>query len=115
MNNDTMLYGYGIYGLFYKDELVYIGMTEKSFANRIKGYLEDVADVKKNRPAVQFIRDHNNEVEFRPLINVMDLRVKDKTGIKTRDIQMMELALISLYKPMLNMQGVRDVYPLRRC
>lgn len=116
MNNDKMMYGYGIYGIYCDGELVYIGMTEQSFMKRYESYLEDLKDITKYRPVISFIRQNRetHNIEFKPLVNVMELKLVNKNEVKTRDIQMMELTLISLYKPVLNIQGVITNYPLRK-
>lgn len=96
----------GIYGIYYKRQLVYIGKTNVSFKTRFQQHQLAL----KNRNRDQFLYKflEGKEVEFKPIINVKDLRVDGK--VSNRDIEAMELALITLYKPICNVQGVKIDY-----
>lgn len=54
------------------------------------------------------ILDKDKDIEFRPLIRVKDIKVEGE--LTTRDIESMELALITLYQPVGNYQGVKNNY-----
>ena len=47
---------------------------------------------------------NGNDVRLKPIINVKELNTSNK--ISNRDIEAMELALIHLYQPKCNIQGV---------
>lgn len=102
----------GIYGIYCNDKLIYIGKTNVSFEARFKQHKEAV----ESKSTIQFLykyivqqKEQNNaEITMKPLVNIKELKVKGK--ITNRDIEAMELALIDLYKPICNIQGVKQDY-----
>ena len=54
------------------------------------------------------MRDKGSIITLKPLINIKDLKVKGI--IRNRDIEAMELALIQLYQPICNIQGIKQDY-----
>lgn len=118
--SDIELYGYGIYGIYCDDVLVYVGMTMKSFGERFQGYIKDLQDMEKfnskKRLVIEFIANNkdSHDIEMRPIINVPQLILKDAQLINRRDVELMELALIAEHKPVLNLQGVKYNYPLEK-
>ena len=101
----------GIYGIYCNDKLIYIGKTNVSFEARFKQHKDAI---EQNAPEIGV---HNYIIKakqsgaiiiMKPLINVLDLNVKGK--ITDRDIQAMELALIQLYQPKCNVQGISKEY-----
>lgn len=100
--------GYGVYGIFVDDELIYIGQT-KNFKERFKSHnsnfhVSDKALYKKMRME----KEAGKQVSIKPLINVEELDIKG--SLKRRDLEAMELALISLYKPKYNYEGIVKPY-----
>lgn len=102
----------GIYGIYCNNKLIYIGKTNVDFKTRFQQHKEAV----DNKSTVQFLykyivqqkAENDAEIIMKPLINVKELKVKG--SINNRDIEAMELALISLYKPICNIQGVKQEY-----
>ena len=99
----------GIYGIYYDNKLIYIGKTNVSFKTRFKQHEEAI----KNKSTTQYLYKYINqlkekEIIMKPLVNVKELKVKGK--INNRDIEAMELALIDLYKPICNIQGIKQDY-----
>ena len=50
----------------------------------------------------------NVKIELKSIIDIKDLKVQG--NVRSRDIEAMELALIQLYKPVCNIQGVIQEY-----
>lgn len=99
----------GIYGIYQDGVLVYIGKTQRSFEERWKEHLDVINGVKEQSNMVLYkILDKDKDIEFRPLIRVKDIKVEGE--LTTRDIESMELALITLYQPVGNYQGVKNNY-----
>ena len=100
--------GYGIYGIFIDDELIYIGETI-DFKTRAKSHhtLFNNSD-KPLYVRMRLEKENGKNVSIKPLINIKDLVTDEK--ITQRDIFAMELALITLYKPLYNYEGVKILY-----
>ena len=67
-NND--INSYGVYGMYRNDELIYIGMTMRSFKQRWKehqGYIKN----KSNALSVYSLIEDNDKIEFKILYDVM--------------------------------------------
>lgn len=113
--DQRFLFGYGIYGIYCDDKLVYVGMTMDTFNNRYDNYKKDLENIEKDRKVIEFIRENRKKhyIDMRVLINIPQLNISDNHSLDTRDVELMELALIDLYKPVLNIQGVITKYPLR--
>ena len=102
-NTFTKFKGRGVYGIYSDNQLLYIGSTG-DFGKRFESH--NVGFKSKNdRLYVKMRRDKADGrcVKIMPIINVDDLCTE--ASITDRDIQAMELALISIYKPMYNYQG----------
>lgn len=97
--------GYGIYGIYNESgRLLYIGMTTRPFIKRWEEHIEKIDINKKDQQLYLYLACHKNEkIIFKSLINIKNLKVKQK--INRRDIQMMELALITYLQPLCNIQG----------
>lgn len=102
----------GIYGIYCNNKLIYIGKTNVSFEIRFKQHKEAVESKSTTQFLYKYIiqqKEQNNaEIIMKPLVNVKELKVKGK--INNRDIEAMELALIDLYKPICNIQGIKQDY-----
>lgn len=99
----------GVYGIYCNDRLIYIGKTNVSFETRFKQHKEAI----ESKSTIQFlykyiVQQNNAEITMKPLVNIKELKVKGK--ITNRDIEAMELAFIDLYKPICNIQGVKQDY-----
>lgn len=96
--------GYGVYGIYVNDKIIYIGQTQdfrRRFVNHHSGFNCS------NKPLYKHMRlekQKGNQVSIKPIINVEDLQTE--TPITERDLQAMELALITLYKPPYNYEGI---------
>ena len=96
----------GIYGIYVDDKLIYIGQTMDSFKTRFQGHKTNLKN--SDRYLYRYLRvakEGGAEIALRPLIMVETLNIAPSTVIKERDLKMMELALIDLYKPVCNLQG----------
>jgi hypothetical protein len=100
---------YGIYAIKRKDtdEIIYIGMTTRSFAERCNEHNETFKEDKDDKGMVLYkkmraFKEIGIDTYFIPLLDVKeDIKVKGELSV--RDLEAMELALISLYKPMGNL------------
>lgn len=108
----------GIYGIYIIDninrteELIYIGKTGVSFVERYKQHLNNVNNPKCDKKLYRRIRQAKRaglDVKLRPLITLSDVKWTRK-AVKDYDLSMMELSLISLFKPECNWEGVQSEY-----
>lgn len=100
--------GKGVYAIYSNDEIIYIGSTN-NFKKRFAAHYYDFNN--SSKPLYAKMRRDKAEgkiVTIAPLINVESLYTKDE--ITDRDIQAMELALINLYRPICNLQGISMPY-----
>lgn len=100
----------GIYGIYYKGKLIYIGLTLRSFEERFNDHKRNLENKNEDMYLYKFLKDkdyHNNLV-LKPLINIKDIKCSNK--LNERDIQMMELALITMYQPLCNVKGKYQDY-----
>ena len=104
----------GIYGIYVDEKIVYIGKTETSFQRRFTQHKHHTLSVDSSMPLYNYLRQQmaqGHSINLKPLISIEDLQVDGK--LTSRDIKMMELALIDLYKPICNVQGRISPYSLR--
>ena len=102
----------GVYGIFVDRELIYVGKTNVDFEVRFEQHKEAL-QTGNNQYVYQHIRKLKEErgsvsIEFKPIVNVLDLKLDG--NITNRDIEAMELAMIQLFKPVGNIQGVLQDY-----
>lgn len=101
----------GVYGIYQEGKLIYIGMTTRSFKERWNEH-KVIIEGERNKPEGMILYDiiekNQDKIEFRALIDVTKVKVSSR--LTNRDIKAMELALITLYHPEGNYQGVRKDY-----
>lgn len=100
----------GIYGLYQNGKLIYIGKTIRSFEERIKEH-SDVINGRVEKPQGMILYNliqPEDTITWEILLNIKDLKVEGK--ISNRDLEAIELGLISIYKPKGNWQGVKGNY-----
>lgn len=102
----------GIYGIYIEEELVYIGMTMRSFDARWGEHIAYAEDDKMPCSQQNFLyeairdaKNNNMEVVFKAIIEVGD-------KITEQELKSMEFALIATNKPKYNYQGVKVPYPI---
>ena len=107
----------GIYGIYVNNKLVYIGKTTQNFAKRFyqhKYYVDNptkATGVKYHMYCeLARARSEGASVEMIPIVIVEDLLYDSKLKINNRDIESMELALITFHRPRYNFSGVRCPY-----
>lgn len=102
----------GIYGIYCNDKLVYIGKTDVDFETRFKQHKYAVESGSTSQYLYKYLimmkKDEGCVITLKPLVNVKNLKVKGT--IRNRDIEAMELALIQLYQPICNIQGIKQDY-----
>jgi hypothetical protein len=105
----------GIYGIFEDDNLIYIGKTENSFKDRFYEHKQCVKNNTNNNmklyPRIRKGLEEGKEINFLPLIIIEDLEIKNKRSINNKELSCMELALITVFQPECNLEGV--VMPYR--
>lgn len=104
----------GIYGIYFKGDLIYIGLTLNSFEKRFKQHKNNLENKSEELFLYKYLsnKDYHNNLTLRPLINIKDIKSANK--LNERDIQMMELALITLYQPLCNVQGKLKDYKISK-
>lgn len=99
---------YGIYCIKYKNEVVYIGMTQTSFEQRWKEHMQ----LFKNPSHTDMLLYHSNlnfnDLEFCVMVDLT--KEKANRELTTRDIKAMEMGLIACFKPRFNVSGVKIPY-----
>lgn len=87
---------YGIYGIYKDNELIYIGMTIRSFRER---WYEHKNYIKNNSEALYlyFLIDSNDNIEFRIIVDADKLIDNSEKNLKR-----IEEAMINDYKPVGN-------------
>lgn len=100
---------YGIYGIYLRDELIYIGSTMRSFEIRMREHIENIKLGSKELYLYSLLsKEDLSSLSWSPLIDCKELKA-NKT-FTAEDVQSMELALISLYKPKGNLAGVSEEF-----
>lgn len=101
-NKNKPLYrGKGVYGIYKDNELVYIGYTLRSFEQRWNEHKE--AFVKGNSSQHLYRTIEPGNIEYKVLVDI-DKLITNRP-ITRNEVEAMELALISLYKPIGNLSG----------
>ena len=105
----------GIYGIYYNEELIYIGKTDVDFETRFNQHKDALTSGLETQYLYKYLKEekkkHGNiSITFKPLINVKHFKIEDISDITNRDIEAIELALIQLNKPICNIQGVKQDY-----
>lgn len=94
----------GIYGIYCDGVLVYIGKTDVDFETRFKQHKSALENDNNDQFLYKYLKQRiGSHIELRPLINIKELKTNKK--IYNRDIEAMELALITVLKPYCNVQG----------
>lgn len=93
---------FGVYGVYYEEELVYIGMTMREFEDRWDEHRRNIKNNSKELKFYDLIEDES-KVEFKKLIDVAFLNTNKI--LTERDVKSMELGLISVFKPKGNLAG----------
>ena len=128
MFEEEVLNDKGIYGIFVDNVLMYVGMTMDSFKRRFSSHRRHINEMMNGRyngnnrhlyTALAKYVNGCNYVEFRPLVCLSKLKIQEKSArcnpqLKRRDVECMELAFISYFRPVLNVQGMYTEYPLDR-
>lgn len=108
----------GIYGIYVIDDvmqyerLIYVGMTTKSFEERFKRHKSNMENEKIDQRLYKSMRQAKKQgfsVELRPLVILGEIKW-NKKYISRKELQMMELALIDLFQPEWNWEGVHAPY-----
>ena len=100
--------GYGVYGIYINNELVYIGETMRSFEERFK---EHKLNLRKNEEykyiELNKAKNGGAKISLIPLIDVEKLleECEGKRTFSEKEVKCMELALIKMYQPKLNIEG----------
>lgn len=101
----------GIYGIYFNDKLIYIGKTMNSFQERFNTHKREMNSDNPSQYVSKYLKKHkkeNDEVILKPLLTLQDFKVQGE--LSNRDIEAMELALITLYQPICNVQGKMQDY-----
>lgn len=105
---------YGIYGIYFGSELVYIGMTERSFTQRWGEHLAAIMSGTDNSLYMytQISAYDIHKLSFKVLINAKEVNEHtDRPGQVTRmTLKDWEYALIKMYQPRFNYMGVHKPY-----
>lgn len=96
----------GVYGIYVNGRLYYIGSTQ-DFEKRFKEHQIKLKTNSKELYVYKLIQK-GDVVEYKPLIKTKDVKVEKQ--LERRDIEDMELALITLYQPIGNIAGRLQPY-----
>lgn len=101
---------YGVYALYVNNELFYIGSTMRDFDIRFKEHAENIKNNSRELYVYSLIKP-GDQIECGILIDAAKLNTN--SVLTRRDIESMELGLISLYKPKGNLAGNTHEYKYR--
>ena len=103
----------GIYGIYVGDKLIYIGKTTVNFRTRFLQHKNSVLRGEDSKLYNYLRKCHESgmQITMKPLIAIEELKVDN--GVSPRDIKAMELALITLYQPICNVEGIYTNYNMR--
>lgn len=96
----------GVYGIYVNGRLYYIGSTQ-NFDKRFKEHQAKLKADSKELYVYKLIHK-GDDVKFEILIKTKDIKVERQ--LERRDIEDMELALITLYQPIGNIAGRLQPY-----
>lgn len=97
--------GCGVYGIYLRDELVYIGSTVRPFEERWDEHKRNILKKSKSQQIYEVLGDAAIEdIDFRVLIDVGELPIEEK--MEQRDIEVMEMLLITQHQPRGNVAGM---------
>ena len=104
----------GIYGIYLDNILIYIGKTTISFRQRFQQHINRYkTDDSYLHSLMHKAKENGKNIEFKPLIIIEDLQIANGVKINERDLNSMELALITIYQPVGNVEGRLKPYKYR--
>ena len=105
--------GNGIYGIYHKDNLIYIGYTKQGFQTRFNQHRDGFKN-KDYRTSKMYINYDLDEIEFRELITEEEIQKLFSTTepIDKEILQLIEYSLITVLRPVENIKGVSSPYEL---
>lgn len=106
----------GIYAISIDDVIIYIGKTNSSFKKRFQSHKYSFQD-KQNTDylyrELRIAKEQGKDLKMYPLIVLEEVSVKNELNLTERDLNIMELTLISIYQPRCNIEGVLKPYKMR--
>lgn len=104
----------GIYGIYIDDKLAYIGKITTSFEQRFKEHNKNINDTMYIHKLMREAKKDGLSVYMKPIITLEDLKMEGKKVINNKELECMELALITAYKPIGNIEGRIKPYVFRK-
>lgn len=106
----------GVYGIYINDQLIYIGKTVMGFQQRFEAHQRNLKRGYKNKlyDLIRDAKEINAAVQLRVLLDRDKMNKYCNVELKDRDINAMEYALIELYQPICNTEGVDRNYRFDR-
>lgn len=101
---------YGVYGIYKDNNLIYIGSTMRDFQERFGEHIQNIISKSKELYVYSLLNDEDN-ISFKILIDIAQL--KTNSNITRRDVESMELGLITIYKPPGNLAGNKYEFKYR--
>ena len=95
----------GIYGIYFKDELVYIGNTSKSFEDRFSQHLSSLSCGSQH--LYVYLRELNAKPEE---LSIKPLYISNDDRVNTYGLSCIELAFINFFQPKGNLAGRTQPY-----
>lgn len=111
---DTDYVHHGVYGIYVDDELVYVGMTLKSFWSRCFQHNEHIEHQDEKGMVNMYYNLMRAQLEgknvvMKPLFDVMRAEYNGRL-IERRDLEAMEFGFIYALRPRFNQQGRTKPY-----
>lgn len=106
--------GNGVYGIYDKDELIYIGYTTNGFYNRYDQHRECFKEHKGTNS--MYYAHKLDDIEFKELITEKDIQdiFHTEAPIDSEIFQLIEYSLIRVLQPKENREGITSAYILNR-
>jgi hypothetical protein len=99
---------YGIYCIKYKEEIIYIGMTQVSFVERWKEHKKYFLHPDLNNMVLYHSNLNPEDLTFEIMVDLT--KEKADKELTTGEIKAMEMGLIAYFKPKCNISGVKIPY-----
>lgn len=106
----------GIYAISIDDTIIYIGKTYDSFKKRFQSHKYKFNNKENDEYLYRELRiakEQGKQLHMYPLIILEDVSRRNELHLTEKDLNVMELTLISLYQPRCNIEGVLKPYQMR--
>ena len=107
----------GVYGIYYKEKIIYIGKTSQTFYERFSQHYGEILHSSENQYLYRFTKHHNinpSELVFKPLFSIQKAKIYNIDILMSNMVlSWIEAAFITYFQPVANEEGVTKDYLFR--